>query len=972
MVGAMALLSSPMSMPTGVVEESCIREHPSPSGSGSPDERVPANLLANAQQHQQQQQQHSVSKRRRVAADTAAQRRRHRQQRTAQHRLNATGSRRPSRTARRDNSEDEGDEENDEDEEADEEDDDDDERDADADVEDDAIIDSRREPQQQIEKQKPLHPQHHQLPQQQQQQQQQQQLYSLRWHDFQSSILSSFRHLRDVEDFVDVTLACDGKSFTAHKMVLSACSPYFRHLLKANPCQHPIVILRDVKYRDMEALLRFMYNGEVSVSNEQLPSVLHTARMLQVKGLADVPSKHYPNTKRVSDYSNETPSSRESSTERRPLVGLVTNPPRKRVRSRSTSPILVGTGGPTDLLGSTSATVAAAVTATLVTSKSEESGGRTVPDSASAGLVVVTENGRRRRTNDDEDDDEEEEHLNELDDEMEEEEGRHHRLHVKATMDEKQQQQQQQQQQREQLLLDVHRESLLSQALEGRSSQTLMAHLLAARRSGNQSETSSRSGRGGGAGAREHHGEDDDASDSDNDTDASDRDRTDVGDLSNTEDNVYPSSGMGDHHHHRSSSLHHHASEMMVPPSGYAAHHHPLLNLQSLHSLFPPGSIPGGNGPSGGGGGGHHGRHQHDSHNNNNNNDLAQATRRSLDLMRIRATDPRPCPQCGKIYRSAHTLRTHLEDKHTVCPGYRCVLCGTVAKSRNSLHSHMSRQHRGISTKDLPVVPMPAPFDPVLASCLLAKAGVKVSPAELAARASPTSGNPRGRTADLRLDFKSPHSGSLPPGTLPPQVTIGGLQSHRNNPLQLIPLEQDPEDLSLAQQRLRGDSGRDHHHHHHHHHREKSDRSGGSSGGMATISPYGSAAGLVNRLGLTTKMGKHWLETNMQAAIQQQQQQQQANSPGSNHNASGGGGNGGGSTGSALLDTYLQLIAEHSSNMAAVAAAAAAAQNNTGAPNNNNHSHSSEANHGDLSRPESAANTLDSCVKRSPKTTADD
>ena len=47
-----------------------------------------------------------------------------------------------------------------------------------------------------------------------------------------------------------------------------------------------------------------------------------------------------------------------------------------------------------------------------------------------------------------------------------------------------------------------------------------------------------------------------------------------------------------------------------------------------------------------------------------------------------------------------------------------------------------------------------------------------VSPAELAARASPTSGNPRGRTADLRLDFKSPHSGSLPPGTIPPQVKI--------------------------------------------------------------------------------------------------------------------------------------------------------------------------------------------------------
>lgn len=78
------------------------------------------------------------------------------------------------------------------------------------------------------------------------------------------------------------------------------------------------------------------------------------------------------------------------------------------------------------------------------------------------------------------------------------------------------------------------------------------------------------------------------------------------------------------------------------------------------------------------------------------------------------------------FFRSAHTLRTHMEDKHTICPGYRCVLCGTVAKSRNSLHSHMSRQHRGISTKDLPVLPMPSPFDPDLASKLLSKAGVKV------------------------------------------------------------------------------------------------------------------------------------------------------------------------------------------------------------------------------------------------------
>ncbi|XP_014473674.1 PREDICTED: protein abrupt-like isoform X3 [Dinoponera quadriceps] len=116
------------------------------------------------------------------------------------------------------------------------------------------------------------------------------QQYSLRWNDFHSSILSTFRNLRDEEDFVDVTLACDSSSFTAHKVVLSACSPYFRRLLKANPCQHPIVILRDVASSDMESILRFMYHGEVHVGQERLPTFLQTAQMLQVRGLADVNS----------------------------------------------------------------------------------------------------------------------------------------------------------------------------------------------------------------------------------------------------------------------------------------------------------------------------------------------------------------------------------------------------------------------------------------------------------------------------------------------------------------------------------------------------------------------------------------------------------------------------------------------------------------------------------------------------------
>ncbi|GBP13896.1 Longitudinals lacking protein-like [Eumeta japonica] len=90
----------------------------------------------------------------------------------------------------------------------------------------------------------------------------------------QTNMVTSFRHLRDEKSFTDVTLACEGQTCKAHKMVLSACSPYFKALLEENPSKHPIIILKDVSYIHLQAILEFMYAGEVNVSQEQLPAFL--------------------------------------------------------------------------------------------------------------------------------------------------------------------------------------------------------------------------------------------------------------------------------------------------------------------------------------------------------------------------------------------------------------------------------------------------------------------------------------------------------------------------------------------------------------------------------------------------------------------------------------------------------------------------------------------------------------------------
>ena len=50
----------------------------------------------------------------------------------------------------------------------------------------------------------------------------------LKWNDFQHLVQISFGELRISNDFSDVTLVCEGQSLQAHKVILSARSPFFK------------------------------------------------------------------------------------------------------------------------------------------------------------------------------------------------------------------------------------------------------------------------------------------------------------------------------------------------------------------------------------------------------------------------------------------------------------------------------------------------------------------------------------------------------------------------------------------------------------------------------------------------------------------------------------------------------------------------------------------------------------------------
>lgn len=124
--------------------------------------------------------------------------------------------------------------------------------------------------------------------------------FSLRWNNFYTNLTLGFHALLQGEDLVDVTIAVDGKFVQAHKIVLSVCSPYFKDLFKVNPCKHPIVILKDVGYKELSGLLQFMYKGEVNVCQEELADFLKTAELLQIKGLTSSEAQDSPKSRKRS------------------------------------------------------------------------------------------------------------------------------------------------------------------------------------------------------------------------------------------------------------------------------------------------------------------------------------------------------------------------------------------------------------------------------------------------------------------------------------------------------------------------------------------------------------------------------------------------------------------------------------------------------------------------------------------------
>ena len=110
--------------------------------------------------------------------------------------------------------------------------------------------------------------------------------FNLKWNDFQSTVLQSFKSIRTDKDFLNVTLVTDDEEhIEAHKVILAASSPFLGNILKKSPHKHPLIYLSGISSINLNLILDYVYFGEVQLLQEQLDDFLLASSKLKISGL---------------------------------------------------------------------------------------------------------------------------------------------------------------------------------------------------------------------------------------------------------------------------------------------------------------------------------------------------------------------------------------------------------------------------------------------------------------------------------------------------------------------------------------------------------------------------------------------------------------------------------------------------------------------------------------------------------------
>uniref|UniRef100_A0A8C5QYN9 Kelch-like protein 40 n=1 Tax=Leptobrachium leishanense TaxID=445787 RepID=A0A8C5QYN9_9ANUR len=106
----------------------------------------------------------------------------------------------------------------------------------------------------------------------------------------QTLLQDGLKDMLDHNKFIDCILKIKGKEFPCHRLVLAACSPYFRAMFLSDleESKQKEIELEDVDPEVMGKILHYIYTSEIEISEASVQDIFSVANMLQIPSIFTV------------------------------------------------------------------------------------------------------------------------------------------------------------------------------------------------------------------------------------------------------------------------------------------------------------------------------------------------------------------------------------------------------------------------------------------------------------------------------------------------------------------------------------------------------------------------------------------------------------------------------------------------------------------------------------------------------------
>lgn len=110
---------------------------------------------------------------------------------------------------------------------------------------------------------------------------------------FQSTLLQDgLKELLSENKFVDCTLKVGDRSFPCHRLIMAACSPYFREVFfteDGKEAESPKeVVLEDVNPSVLNMIVKYLYSAEIDLTDDNVQDIMAVANRFQIPSVFTV------------------------------------------------------------------------------------------------------------------------------------------------------------------------------------------------------------------------------------------------------------------------------------------------------------------------------------------------------------------------------------------------------------------------------------------------------------------------------------------------------------------------------------------------------------------------------------------------------------------------------------------------------------------------------------------------------------